>query len=109
MKFIVDVKMPDDVSTRVMKTYITTAIRMWRKGGDPDDPLWKSIRDKDFIVKDSCVHITRVDAVAIVNNHLDHGTRQSKSCWHYGRVEIKELLDAIYGKPKGLEDAIKAK
>lgn len=78
MKFIVDVKMPDDVSTRVMKTYIATAIRMWRKGGDPDDPVWKSIRDKDFTVKDSCVHMTRVEAVKIVNGHLDHGIRRPK-------------------------------
>lgn len=53
--------------------------------------------------------ISRTDAVKIVNDHLDNGTRQTKSYWHYGRVEIKELLDAIYGKPKGLEDAIKAK
>ena len=54
--------------------------------------------------------ISRIEAVKMVNDHLDHGTRRPKAAHHYGRVEIRELLDAIYGLPnlKKLEELIKA-
>lgn len=54
--------------------------------------------------------ITRAEAAKLVNAQLDIGTRRPKSAWHYGRVELHELLDAIYGPPdrKCLEEHIKA-
>lgn len=54
--------------------------------------------------------ITRIQAVSMINSQLDHGTRKTKPAWHYGRVELKELLDAIFGPPdpKNLDEHIKA-
>ena len=42
--------------------------------------------------------ITRAEAVAIINRGLDTAVKP-KGAWHFGRIEIKELLDAIYGPP----------
>ena len=67
--------------------------------------------------------ITRAEAVKIVNDHLDYGFKgelsplkspwgkTTKASWHYGRCEVRALLDAIYGgppDPKCLEEHIKA-
>ena len=69
--------------------------------------------------------LTRIEAVKMINKHLDEGLKGSlppkvlelngrinvhKMSWHYGRCELKVLLDAIYGLPDPniLEEHIKA-
>jgi len=72
--------------------------------------------------------ISRAEAVKMVNAHFDEGYKEQlppkgssifgagpintrKECWHYGRVEVKALLDAIYGPPdpRNIDEQIKAK
>ena len=43
--------------------------------------------------------LTRIEAVKMVNDHMDHGFKGEKQQWHYGRCELKQLLDALYGPP----------
>ena len=45
------------------------------------------------------VRLSRRDAVNVVRRQLsgDSPAAMSKTCWHYGKVELRELLDAIYG------------
>jgi hypothetical protein len=54
--------------------------------------------------------MTRAEAVALIKKQLDgdtHGRRDKQAIkkaasisgpWHYGKVELRELLDAIYGE-----------
>jgi hypothetical protein len=57
--------------------------------------------------------ITRAEAAKMVNEHFDEGFKGvlpvkhghptfHKIPWHYGRVEVRALLDAIYGPPNPL-------
>jgi hypothetical protein len=44
--------------------------------------------------------ITRAEAVALIERQLKAGTTRPKGVQHhYGRQELRELLDAIYGLP----------
>ena len=44
--------------------------------------------------------ITRQQAVRLINSHLDIGIRaEQKEAYHYGRMELRVLLDLIYGGP----------
>jgi len=44
--------------------------------------------------------ITRAEAVALIERQLKDGTTRPKgNQHHYGRQELRELLDAIYGLP----------
>lgn len=53
---------------------------------------------KDYIQ----ANITRDEASALINKQLDgsDNTPEKGEYWHYGRQELKELLDAIYGPPQ---------
>jgi len=52
------------------------------------------------------VQLSRRDAVNVVRRQLngDSPAAMRKSCWHYGKVELRELLDAIYGGPPTRKD-----
>lgn len=41
---------------------------------------------------------TREEAVERVHEGLDHGLLLEKATWHYGRVELRDLMDFIYGE-----------
>lgn len=64
-------------------------------------------------MKDAAVKLTRQEAVACFTkqiNSLDETRRAEKfSCWHYGKIELQELLDQIYGKNSRGEDVIALK
>lgn len=61
--------------------------------------------------------ISRREAVKMINGYMNHnkGTicqdGQIKGPWHFGRVELKHLLDAIYGPvdPRNIDEHLLAK
>lgn len=53
---------------------------------------------------------SRAEAVELIRKQLDHETpeqEQGPSLWHYGRFELRLLMDFIYeGEPKTEEEYI---
>lgn len=47
--FIVTIDAPEELSRGYIKEYIKTAIKQWRKGGDPDSVLF-NMKDRKFSV-----------------------------------------------------------
>ena len=49
---------------------------------------------------------TRKEVVELIGRQMDRGParREKPTCWHYGIVELRELLDFIYGGPPENED-----
>jgi hypothetical protein len=47
----------------------------------------------------------RKEAVSLIRKHLEKGLHVSeKECHHYGRVELRMLLDFLYGGPPKHDD-----
>ena len=54
----------------------------------------------------------RIDAVKFINNQFDDMSEKidKTGYWHYGREELRDLMDFIYeGRPKREEEKIKGK
>lgn len=50
---------------------------------------------------------TRKEAVALINKQFDEEKLKESGCWHYGRVELRALLDLIYeGEPTSDDEKI---
>jgi hypothetical protein len=41
-QFIVSIDMPEGCTATDVAKYIRSAVRMWAKGGDPEDPIWQA-------------------------------------------------------------------
>ena len=56
------------------------------------------------------MQVTRAEAAALVRRQLSSEHEKVPddqfSCWHYGKVELRELLDAIYGPPTNKDEEI---
>jgi hypothetical protein len=40
MKLILTIPQPEGWTKKDVERYVRTAVQMWAKGGDPDDPMW---------------------------------------------------------------------
>lgn len=52
--------------------------------------------------------ISRKEAAALVRRQLsvENDKCEDIGAWHYGRIELRELLDAIYGPPQNEDEKI---
>lgn len=51
-------------------------------------------------------HSTRIEAVNIIQRQLhgDGAILSKKTAYHYGKEELKQLLDALYGGPPACKE-----